>query len=255
MKGLMDLLTEYNIAIIGLCTILMVVLTSVYVYLTGRILKSTNCPEIVVYLCPSETHFYCLNLCVENVGTGLARDIKFTGNLSFAPDHDLPLEKIGFIKKGIDYLGPGQKIEHFLVSVIGREDLFKEQPKRISITYGGSGKSKENRDFYLDFSQLENLANLGEPPLVKVANATEGIEENLRAFMDRRKRPIVLTESPSENHASDCVKVLRVWLADFPVNVQNELLTEFENLIKKKKQEIPKEDRVGSLKERMSRFP
>ena len=104
MKWLMDLLTEYNIAIIGLCTILMVVLTSVYVYLTGRILKSTNCPEILVYLRPSETYFHCLNLCVENVGTGLARDIKFTGNLSFAPDHDLPLEKIGFIKKGIDYL-------------------------------------------------------------------------------------------------------------------------------------------------------
>ena len=145
--------------------------------------------------------------------------------------------------------------KHYLVSVIGREDLFKGQPKKISVTYKGSGKSKENRDFYLDFSQLENLTNLGNPPLVRVAEATERIEKNLQAFMDRRKSPIVLTESPSENYASDCVKVLRVWLSDFPIEVQNELLKEFGAVIEKRKQEIPEENRHGSLKKRMSRFP
>ena len=88
-----------------------------YVHLTRQLLKVTHKPEILVYLCPSETYFNCINLCVQNVGTGLARDVKFTGNLSFSPDNDLRLGEIGFIKKGIDYLGPGQKIEHFLRSV------------------------------------------------------------------------------------------------------------------------------------------
>ena len=62
---------------------------------------------------------YDITLCVQNIGIGFARDIKFTGDLSFKPinppiERDVTLEELEPFKSGIDYLAPGQRIETFL---------------------------------------------------------------------------------------------------------------------------------------------
>ncbi len=75
-----------------------------------------NQPEIMVSLRPHEAYGYFAILRVENVGTGVARNVRFTGDLSLGFKTITQFKDIDFPKNGIDVLGPGQKINHFLVS-------------------------------------------------------------------------------------------------------------------------------------------
>ena len=146
-------------AIIGIATVVLVSITVCYTYLTWQLLKANDTPEISVSLRPHKAHIHCVMLCIENIGTGAARDIQFQTDLSFKPDGESPLREVGFLKNGIDYLGPQEKIEHFLVSVIGKLDKLKEEPLEISVTYTSSVnlKRRHERTFRLDFAADNNL--------------------------------------------------------------------------------------------------
>ena len=146
-------------AVIGIATVVLVSITVCYTYLTWQLLKANDTPEISISLRPHKAHIHCLILCIENIGTGAARDIKFQTDLSFKPDGERALAEVGFLKNGIDYLGPQKKIEHFLVSVIGKLDKGKERPLEISVTYTDSVKLKyrHKRTFRLDFGADNNL--------------------------------------------------------------------------------------------------
>ena len=158
-------------------TFTLVLITRKYVLLTGKLVKSTNRPEILVYLRPDEENIFCVNLCVENVGTGTAYNVKFTPNdPSFAPGDDNPLGELGFIKKQIDYWGPKHKVETLLASVLGRQDLFEREPFKIDVTYEDSENTRHDRSFFLDFKQWENVSKVTSN-LSKIANAVEKISE------------------------------------------------------------------------------
>ena len=159
-----------------------------YVRLTGRILEETRLmrldahkPEIVVSIRPHETHICCVMLYIENIGTGPARSLQFVTDLSFKPDGDRSLEEIGFLKNGIDYLGPGQKIEHFLVSVIGKLDELKQTPLEIGVNYKDSMKCEYKNSFHLDFGEWEGLSGIGGSPLFEIAKAIKDINKHLRS--------------------------------------------------------------------------
>ena len=122
---IIDWLNSNDGAVIGIATVVLVVITGYYVYLTWRMLKANNTPDIAISLCPHEAYLPCVMLRIENIGTGAARKILFRTDLSFSADGETALEEVGFLKNGIDYLGPGQKIEHFLVSVLGKLDDLK----------------------------------------------------------------------------------------------------------------------------------
>lgn len=146
-------------AIIGIATVVLVSITICYTYLTWRLLKANDTPEISVSLRPHKAHIHCVILCIENIGTGAARDVQFQTDLSFKPDGERSLGEVGFLKNGIDYLGPQEKIEHFLVSVIGKLDKLKKTPLEIGVTYTSSVKLKRRheRTFRLDFGVDNNL--------------------------------------------------------------------------------------------------
>ncbi|MDE0688956.1 MAG: hypothetical protein OXI61_12370 [Candidatus Poribacteria bacterium] len=112
-KGFM---TENIIAIspfvTAAATVVLGLITWRYVRLTREILKATNKPEILIFLHPAD-RFPSINLCIQNIGTGFASKIMFTGDLAFRPTtlHSIPLKDIGIFKNGIDYLGPEKKLE------------------------------------------------------------------------------------------------------------------------------------------------
>ena len=73
----------------------------------------------MVSLRPHEARVNLAMLWIENVGTGVARNVRFTGDFSCSSfDSKTQLKDIGFLKNGIDVLGPGQKIDHILVSIL-----------------------------------------------------------------------------------------------------------------------------------------
>ena len=119
---LLDFLNENSGAITAITTIVLTGITAVYVYLTRLMLKTTNTPVVRMFLHASE---YSVTLCVQNIGTGFARDIKFTGNLSFKPTQPgaAALGDLKPFKDGIDYLGPGHKSETFLFHRAETADL------------------------------------------------------------------------------------------------------------------------------------
>ena len=175
----MDWLNSNSGAITAIATVVLVVITGYYVYLTWRLLKASHTPEIAIFLHPHEVHIQCLMLCIENVGMGPARGLRFQTDFSFKPDGETPLEEISFLKNGITYLGSGKKIEHFLVSVIGKLDNLKRSPLEITVTYRDLTNHKYEDSFHLDFGELEGLSRIGEPPLSKIAKSLEGIQKDL----------------------------------------------------------------------------
>jgi hypothetical protein len=73
-----------------IATIVVAIATVVYVWLTHRLIQLTDRPEIAVFLTLERSHEHERNyvvkcLCVQNVGTRAARDIRFEGDFSFAP--------------------------------------------------------------------------------------------------------------------------------------------------------------------------
>ena len=234
-------------AIIGIATVVLVVITIRYTYLTGRLLKANDTPEIAISLRPHEAYIQCVMLCIENIGTGAARNIQFQTNLSFKPDGERSLEELGFLKNGIDYLGPGEKIEHFLVSVIGRLDKLKQTPLEIDVTYADSVKLKHRhkRTFRLDFSEDEGLATVGRSPLFEIATATKEIQQDLRNIVADARKPVILTEPFSEHQLRRYANILEVQINQFPSEVQQEILQELNAIVRKREQEVEKKEENG----------
>ena len=116
MEPIINFLNENSGAITALATVILVAITWWYVRLTKMMLKASNIPVVSLFLHAGKSD---ITLCVQNIGIGFARDIKFTGDLSFKPinpliERDVTLEELEPFKSRIDYLAPGQRIETFL---------------------------------------------------------------------------------------------------------------------------------------------
>lgn len=234
-------------AIIGIATAVLVGITGYYAYLTRQFLKAADTPEIAISLRPHEGHIHCVMLCIENIGTGAARDIQFQTDLSFKPDGERPLEEVGFLKNGIDYLGPREKIEHFLVSVIGKLDKLKKTPLKIGVTYADSVnlERKHERTFRLDFGEDEGLAAVGRSPLFEIANATKEIQKDLRHITTGFRKPVILTESLSKHRLGRHVSVLEIRMEQFPNEIQQEIWEELNAILSRREQEVQEKEENG----------
>ena len=127
-------------------------------------LRNSNKPHIVVRLDINDTHTDSLiNIVVENIGTGPAKHIKIIPSCSNTEKlFDLPLEKIGFIKYGIEYLANGQTKESFLTSIIGKFEEQKKTPISVKVTYNDStGKPYPPETFTLDFYEFDWVGTAG----------------------------------------------------------------------------------------------
>lgn len=227
-------------AIIGMTTVVLVGIAAYYTSLTRRLLKINDTPEMAISLRPHEAYLPCVMLCIENIGTGTARDIRFRTDLSFKPDGEKALEELGFLKNGIDYLGPGQKIEHFLVNVADRFDELKKMPLQLSVTYTDSVKLKRKyeRTFYLDFGEAEGYSRIGTPPLFEIAEATKKLQKDLNRIATGARKPIILTEPLFEHRIRNRTNFLESQIDQFPRNIQDKILQKIDFLIQEQEREI-----------------
>lgn len=224
--------------ITGIATVVLVIITGIYAYFTWRLLKATNQPEIVVSLRPHEAHINVVMLYVENVGTGVARKVRFTGELSSSFDGKVALSDIGFVKNGIDVLGPGQKIQHFLASALEKWDLLNQASPEITVTYKGPVKYKYKRTFHLNFGEWRGVAKIGELPSFEIARIAKNIQKDLHSLVTGSSRLIVHTESLSKHRIEQGTSFLEKRMARLPDEVQEEILQEVEVIISKKEQGV-----------------
>ena len=223
-------------AIIGIATVVLVIITIRYTYLTGRLLKANDTPEIAISLRPHEISVNLVMLCIENVGTGSAHDVRFTTNPSSIPSLDIPFEKIGFLKSGIGYFESGRKINQFLVSVIGKFDELKQTRLEITATYKDSANRNYERSFPLDFAEGVGFSQVGSPPLYEIAKATKEIQKDLRNITTGFCKPIILTEPLTEHRRGQFASSLEIRIDQFSDEIQQEILQEVDIIVGKREQ-------------------
>ncbi len=236
--GIIDWLNANSGAVIGIAVVVFVIFASYYVYLMWRLLKANNAPEIVVSLRLHEAHVNLVLLCIENIGTGAARDLQFTINPPSIPNLDIPFEKIGFLQNGIAYFEQGRKIEQFIVSVTNKLDELKQTPFEVTLTYRDSVNDKHERVFPLDFGVNEGMAQIGKPPLFEIAEAVKDIKKDLHNITTGIRKPVILTESASEHRIRNHTDYLESRISEFPPNMQQGILQKLEFFIDDQEREI-----------------
>ena len=197
---------QANSAALGfLSSILLTLITIVYVYLTGRLVKESQAmrlamfqPELAIYLSPLEGHPNFMLLRIENVGTGPAYKIALSSDRPFQMEDNQDLRDLGMFQKGVKYLAPRQRIEHFLVSVTGKLEQLSEQTLTISASYANAKGEIRKHEFVLDFGEMTNLAWIGTPPLHEIARAAKEIQSDFHKIATGFNKIQVLTESVAE---------------------------------------------------------
>ncbi|ADZ09367.1 hypothetical protein Metbo_1122 [Methanobacterium lacus] len=162
--------------------------------LTLQEMKETRDQEIAPYVVAYfEFENRIINLIVENVGKGLAKDvkIKFDPKLISSIGHDI--NEIAFIKEGIGSMPPKYKIKTFFDSTIGYYGI-KNFPNKYNakITYyGGLEESKRTTEHILDIGAYFNVLSSEEKgfnevvkELEKISKAQESINKELSNYND-----------------------------------------------------------------------
>ena len=235
--GIIEWLNANAGAIIGIAAVVLIGIAGYYASLMSRMLKANNTPEIAISLRPHEVHISLVMLCIENIGTGAARHLRFTANPASISCLDIPFEKIGFLTRGIAYLEPGRKIEQFLVNVIDKYDELKQIPLEITVRYNDPVDHEHEQTFYLNFSENEGISHIDKPPLFEIATATKEIQKDIHNIAVGVHRPIILTGELSEHHWRQRVGVLESQIEHFPKEVQQEIWQEIAVLVRKRDQE------------------
>ena len=236
--GIIDWLNTNQGVVIGIATVVLVGITGYYVYLTWRMLKANNTPEIAVSLRPHEAHVNLVMLCIENIGTGAAHNLQFKTNPTSIPNLDIPFEKIGYLQNGIAYFEPGRKIEQFIVNVTNKFDELKQTPFEVKVIFNDSVGKKHERTFNLDFSENEGLGTIGTPPLYEIAKATKKLQEDLNRIATGSRKPVILTEPLIEHRIRNYTDFLENRISQLPHNIQERILQKVEFLIDEQEREI-----------------
>ena len=163
--------------------------TERYAEITEKALKAADTPDVKVYLSRSSgggTGLYTLDLCIHNIGTGVAYDVEFTGEfLSFIPQLSTdPLVEYGIIRNGISFFSPGKQCRIVLFFKYQHSDL----PQRtfdVVVNYRNSVGEKHDRKFELDFTKAEDYPQIADPSLYNIASTLRFIYEH---FVDMKKR-------------------------------------------------------------------
>src|SRR5215213_10256430 len=189
-------------SIAGISSLILTVITACYAYLTWRLLTESQemrlaaaRPEVAIYIAPQEGAMSLIMLRLENVGRGPAYDLRLTTNIDFKPEsRRTALRDIGLFRKGLGYFAPGQRIEHFLVSLIGKLEELKKAPLEITAVYRDSVDKEYSRTFIIDFGEMENLTRIGKPPLHELADLTKEIQRDIHNITTGFSKPHILSE-------------------------------------------------------------
>ena len=180
--------------VMALATVTLVIVTWRYAKATKRYaetmektLKASDTPDVKVYLSLSSTGsmMYTLDLCIHNIGTGFAYDVKFAGEiLSFIPQfRNTPLAEHDIMRNGISYFAPGKQCRITLYFQYQQSDL----PKRtfnIDVNYRNSASEELGDNFDLDFNEVESYSQIANPSLDSIALSLKYICEH---FLDMKK--------------------------------------------------------------------
>lgn len=188
---IINFLNQNDGAIIAIATVVLVVVTLFYLLETRQIRKTSqemlrvsNTPDIQVsILCEYMSEKLSVyDLCIQNIGTGFAYDVKFSGSFTTVHPHfanDL-LGEYDIIKDGISHLGPAKRYQFPIFwEVEGVKLDIPEEIYVVNVSYMDSVQNPKNGTFHLDFTKGGGSSQIDDPSLESIARSLKDIAYNL----------------------------------------------------------------------------
>ena len=198
---MIDWLNSNSGAVNAILVAILVGITAVYAYLTHRqVLESkklremTIRPVLVVTAEIDETYISLINLRVENIGGGAARNIRLRASREFMRWNNRSLNELGLFKHGIPLLSPGRNIET-LLSIASE---LQQEPLEVTAEYEDATGRKIEGTFLVDFAAFENLGRVGEAPLHTIAKSIEKLQKSIGNLSSGTKKLSVLVYSQGD---------------------------------------------------------
>lgn len=122
---------------------------------------------------------------IKNDGAGVARNIRFSvvGDIKTHRGH--PLSEASYIKKGFNYLVPGQQIRTFFATASEIMEYIKDsQLVTISAEYENENGKRYTKEFPNDFSTFENTT-MSDQPLERIGTELEQLRKLIEKLSKR----------------------------------------------------------------------
>ncbi|MCC4771282.1 hypothetical protein FXV91_14255 [Methanosarcina sp. DH2] len=146
--------------IVAISTVVYAVLTWKLVSETSKMREVQTEPNVYAFIEPRDEHNEITDMFIQNIGLGLARDIKFAVLSDFIYYKSERLSKIYqlseiyLIKTGIEYIAPNQKMRIFSTSLNDVRELNSKNYLKMKIEYTNSVGKEYDSVYLIDFSSL-----------------------------------------------------------------------------------------------------
>ena len=148
---------------LAIANFVLVAVTIYYARLVRRQLKAGDMPEIAIFLYRDD--HYRRNICIKNVGTGVARDLRFmTKNL-----YSDGKQRLDFLlENGIGYLEHGGEMAYYFTTKTAFD---------LTVSYRDSTNKEHECSFYLNPIESDNAVY--EDKLGKISRELRDIKSEL----------------------------------------------------------------------------
>ena len=156
----LDFLNQNSGAITVIFTGFVTIATIAYAILTWSLVSETKKlreaqtePKVSAIIQPREEWLNFIDLVIQNIGMGPAYNIKFQVLPDFEEEERrFKVSEIGFIKNGLRYIAPNQKLETYLTNLADNFEEKCNKPFKIVITYQSVVGKTYNDEYLIDFS-------------------------------------------------------------------------------------------------------
>lgn len=159
-----------------------------YTFLTFRLVRSQAEPNVVVYVRHDESRPTIIQIVIENIGKGLASDIRFESSRPipakvWQPAETVEAMKEGPLIEGIAQLGPGDSRKIAWGGYFGLKKALGNEPIYLTFSYKHEGKKLAKHTAILEWQSFTDTDAVGSEStrivkeLEKIRKVTEKIAE------------------------------------------------------------------------------
>jgi len=120
------------------------------------------------------------NLVVENISAVPAKNVVFLEYPSIGLHGKYRTDSIGFIKNGVNYMGPGQSFESFFLDTTIKEN--KDTELKFKIRYENESGEAFLKDIDFNISMFEHSFRLNKPFKEQVIEKLEAIRKSIETI-------------------------------------------------------------------------
>lgn len=198
-----------------------------------------NAPYVVAYF---EFDNHDINLVIENVGKGLAKNVKIEFDPKLVSSIGEDINEISFIKDGIGSMPPKYKLKTIFDSTVGYyggENFPKKYNAKITY-HGGLKEIKRNTEHILDIGAYYNTIftqkkgfNEVVKELEKISKSQESINKEFTSYNNNFSKGIWIKNPPYNSSNLDLNNYKKIILANL-----NEFKILWDSIYRKEEQKL-----------------